>query len=122
MVSKGYISMRGIQFRCLTHYVLTKFRHEPEPCPHIPYDWIITTARPGSQKLTATSPSSKVSPTLRAADKDFALFHRIRNTWLEILTLSLATPLTDSRVFNQFLPKYYAITTLNEATITCIVL
>ena len=120
MVSKGYISMRGIRFRGLTRYVLTKFRHEP--CPHIPYDWIITTARPGSQKLTATSPSSKVSPTLRAADKDFALFRRIRNTWLEILTPSLATPLTDSRVFNQSLPKYYAITTLNEATITCIVL
>jgi hypothetical protein len=91
--------------------VLTVFRHTP--CPHILYERIITNVRPGSQKLTATFLSSKVSPTLSAADKDFALFRRIQNTWVKILTRSLATPITDSRVFNHSLPKYSAITTLN---------
>jgi len=106
--------MCGFRFRgfdtVFAQFLTTFWR---EPCPHIPYEWILTTARPGNQNLTATLPSSKVSPTLTAADKDFALFRRIRNTWLKILTPSLATPIADSRVFNHSLPKYSVIKTLN---------
>jgi len=52
MVSIGFISMCGILFRgfeTICARVLTTFRREP--CPHIPYEWIITTVRPGSQKV-----------------------------------------------------------------------
>jgi hypothetical protein len=79
--------MCGIRFRVFDTVcarVLTTFRRTP--CPHIPYDWIITTAKQGSQKLTATLLSSKVSPTLSTADKDFKFFHLIQNTWVKILS------------------------------------
>ena len=45
MISKGFFSMCGIRFRgfdTVCARVLTTFRRTPSP--HIPYDWIITTA------------------------------------------------------------------------------